>query len=161
MRGIPIAVGLLVFGIGFAEAQTRNTAYVCTGEVSGGLAYDDKARQWKGTAFSPDIKFMVRLKALRDYEDRYGQVTDYEVDITQMGTTSGANCRVRFGGDKTVKVYRGDDKVRCQYLTNEFILNVHTNRFLMLYPVGFTDREGISGIGGLPRITGGTCTKIE
>ena len=101
MRIIATALIIMAFAapsIAVAESN-QNSAYYCVGEVAAGLKYDETQKQWKGTAFTPDQKFVLRLRLVRTFlkkkENQFDEdetIRVYNVILTNRGSLFGDLC---------------------------------------------------------------------
>jgi hypothetical protein len=155
-----LAIGLPVF----AEAQEHDGSYYCVAEFSGGLAYDEKLKEWKGTRFRATEKFVVYFKYVGPhlpYGGGQSYTEDYFVTVTTSGSDKVETCKTYYNeaSDKiefTRDVGRGD----CQTFLHRYTFGLKYKRFLSTfewggYAIGMDEKTDT------PTISGGTCTKIR
>ena len=136
----------------------KDASYFCIAEFAGGLAYDERMKKWKGTAFRKEQKFVLRLKHLRTQaKSAFTEaVYDYNVTITEVGTNLARMCKAYPNPQVTVPEFAW---LVCDVGLREYRFNLKTNRFLSVYLVGYAD--GIDNDNNAPSIVGGTCTEIS
>jgi hypothetical protein len=156
---------LILTSSGSAVAQSRDAAYYCVAEASGGLKYNETTRKWEGASLRPEAKFVLRMNFLRarvqkeEYPSVVAEekVNDYTVTVTTSGQNIGVDCISQYPS-KTVTMYESGT-FRCYTAEIEYVFNVRTNRFLAIHRVGYVNGEDKDD--STPSIQGGTCTKID
>jgi len=146
-----------------AEAQIelgRDASYFCVEEFSGGLRYNENLKKWGAASFRADGKFVLKLKFIRSREshDFFGERAEYEVSITEAGTSGPTPC-VKFYGDRTVTIYQRPSTLGCEALGSSYRFGFESNRFLKAYLEGYWN--GSNNNDNTPNVAGGTCTKID
>lgn len=136
--------------------------YLCLPTASGGVSYDATSKTWVGVRFRLRDQLIVilnptkvgRQQGILDEQDAIG----YEIDIVPVGSKDRRRCRKDLSlPDDDIFIRFGVAK--CDYLLNDFKINLSTGRFMMIYPIGFLD--GQDNYENTPSITVGTCTKIQ
>ena len=147
MRGLTIAALLVMAfaapSIAVAESN-QNSAYYCVGEVAAGLKYDETQKQWKGTAFTPDQKFVLRLRLVRTFlkkkENQFDEdetIRVYNVIPTNRGDNFERKCS-SIGHMDDYEIFVGKyNIVTCDYGLVDYKFNLELNRFLATYAVGY------------------------
>jgi hypothetical protein len=127
-----------------ALGQESDRAYYCVVEASGGIHYNQVTKKWEGTGFYDPAgwfyKFVLRVKA-------------NEQVITYSATNMPEQCI----SNNARSVY--DLVISCSAGWMEYTFDFSTNRFLAVYPLGYTN--GVNNNSNTPFIAGGTCTKIN
>ncbi len=152
-----------------ASAQLRaegsgTSSYFCVVEASGGVAYNANMKKWVGMTFNPDGKFVLRLRQLsrRSEKNALGNdeaVTDYNISLTEFGSSTARTCEKIGSVDPTITVY-GDRALYCADGTTDYVFNITANRFLASDMRGYVFGKNDSSE-DYPSISAGTCTKIE
>jgi hypothetical protein len=145
----------------------KNSAYNCTAEAEGGLFYNKALKKWQGREFTPDHKFVLRLRFLRTYirkkEDEFQEdetINVYEATITNAGESFAQKCQ-SYSDTKEVAVGKYNT-VFCEAELFEYKINLDSKRYLATYSVGYAvGLHNDDEHSDTPVIEGGTCTKIE
>jgi hypothetical protein len=139
----------------------RDAAYFCTAEATGGIYFNKGSKRWEGTAFASNIKFVLRMKFIRDAEKETTVVSEYVATITKSGESYEAPCLPEepIPGDFHVDVYNGRNYFTCRDNPVSYQFNLNTNRFLRFYEWGYVDGKDTNN--DEPSATGGRCTRIE
>lgn len=167
MGGKILAAAILIacVPLGMANAQLgKDASYFCAEDISAGLVFDQRTKQWKSTTFRADKKFVLRLKLLETHKspadiNRY----KYNVTITDAGFSEPWKCLNSHlsstgTGDDPVVVLDLFDVFWCTAGGHEFKFNFKNNRFLRASLIGYVDGKDDRDT---PSIDGGTCTKID
>lgn len=154
------------YSVGATAQLAGDTNYFCTVESSGGISYDSVTKQWRGTSFRPNGKFVLKLKFVRARTVRNNflktdePVKDFEIYITESGHNFGQPCLSFSNEDrKTLTIYEEHLAVRCDASLSTYVFNFKTNRFIEAYLVGYV--AGEENNSNTPSVSGGTCTKIN
>ena len=60
---------------------------------------------------------------------------------------------------KWLTIHDDDGGFRCVTITEDFVVNIKTLRFLRIYPLGYV--SGQDNNDNTPSVSGGTCTTID
>jgi hypothetical protein len=140
--------------------EPRDTAYRCTEEFSGGLAFDAANDRWRGNTFRVAEKFSLQMTFMgssvrKTTAGENRRVSEFDVYIADA---TGRNPQPCFGGEgRPVGVEFG--QLACKRGLYDYKFNLTTNRFLYSYTVGYLD--GRNNNENTPHITGGTCTRAK
>ena len=137
-----------------AFSQSKDGAYYCVVEMSAGLAFD--GAKWSAAALRVDQKFVLRMKYGGSRIEEGKQVSDYDITITDAGTDFDRPCS---SNQKMVTIHDDDGGFRCGTITEDFVVNIKTLRFLRIYPLGYV--SGQDNNDNTPSVSGGTCTTID
>jgi hypothetical protein len=157
-----IATGLacLALPIATQAQEPRDTAYRCTEEFSGGLAFDAANDRWRGNAFRVFEKFTLQMRFMgttvrKSTVGDGRRVSEFDV---YLADATGRDPQPCFGGDgRPVAVENG--QVSCKKGLYDYKFNLTTNRFLYSYMIGYID--GRNDNENTPHITGGTCARAK
>lgn len=141
----------MIVSAGFAQ-ETKEGAYSCTAESSGGIFYNDRTKKWEGTGFRPLSKFTLRLKYVRTT----AEADEYAVTITPGGRNDGLPC-VSYRAQLAQFNELGFLVCRTELYNYKF--NLKAGRFVEAYLMGFISGQDIND--DTPLVSGGVCTKIE
>jgi hypothetical protein len=159
MKTLSAAILIACVPLTTANAELgKDASYFCIAEFAGGLAYDERMKKWKGTAFRKEQKFVLGLKHLRTQAKSAFTETvyDYNVTITEVGTNLARMCETYPNPQVTVPEFGW---LVCDVGLREYRFNLTTKRFLSVYLVGYAD--GIDNENNAPSIVGGVCTEIS
>jgi hypothetical protein len=153
---------LLASSLSILASEVQDLTYFCVEEFSGGLHYDETAKKWRGATFRADTKFILRLKHIRsrtqkDFIGKDEQVQDYDVTITESGSSVAKPCH-NYPASKTITL-DPSRWLRCSDSVERYIFNLNNNRFLSAYLYGYVNGKDTNE--DTPHVGGGTCTKIE
>jgi hypothetical protein len=148
--GAVIAAGLSTAAVGF---EPKDASYFCTGEISAGFAYDKTSKNWKGTTFKAEWKFVLRMKHVQS-------PGDFDVSITPAGSSDAMPCVSSLSLARAVQVNEYD-LFRCTVLVEDYLFSLRTNRFLKFYAGEYVGEMPTVHTPDTPSVEGGTCTKIE
>jgi hypothetical protein len=128
--------------------------------MSAGLAFDGASKKWSAAALRVDQKFVLRMKyggsRMAKLTAEEVQVSDYDITITDAGTDFDRPCSYN---QKMVTIHDDDGGFRCGTITEDFVVNIKTLRFLRIYPLGYV--SGQDNNDNTPSVSGGTCTRID
>jgi len=141
----------MIVGVSFAQ-QTREGAYSCAAESSGGIFFNDRTKKWEGTGFRPLSKFVLRLKYVRTTAER----DEYGATITLNGRNDALPC-LPYRTQLAQIDELGFLVCRTDFYNYKF--NLKAGRFVEAYLMGFTTGQDTND--DTPLVSGGVCTKIE
>jgi len=144
-------VAAMTVAVSFAQ-QTKEGAYSCAAESSGGIFYNDRTKKWEGTGFRPLSKFVLKLKYVRTTADG----DEYAATITPGGRNDALPClsyRTQLARINEL----GFLVCRTEFYNYKF--NLKAGRFVEAYLMGYINGQDIND--DTPLVSGGVCTKIE
>jgi len=156
VKVITALVGATLALVQPAFSQSKDGAYYCVVEMSAGLAFDGASKKWSAAALRVDQKFVLRMKYGGSHIEEGKQVSDYDITITDAGTDFDRPCS---SNQKMVTIHDDDGGFRCGTITEDFVVNIKTLRFLRIYPLGYV--SGQDNNDNTPSVSGGTCTRID
>jgi hypothetical protein len=139
-----------------AFSQSKDGAYYCVVEMTAGLAFDEASKKWSAAALRVDQKFVLRMKYGASRIEEGKQVSDYDITITDASTDFDRPCS---SNQEMVTIHHDDGGFRCGTITEDFVVNIKTLRFLRIYPLGYV--SGQDNNDNTPSVSGGTCTTID
>ena len=156
MRAITALIVASLALVQSAFSQSKDGAYHCVVEMSAGLGFDRTSKKWFATTFRVDQKFVLRMKYGGSRIEEGKQVSDYDITIMDAGTDFDRPCS---SNQKMVTIHDDDGGFRCGTITEDFVVNIKTLRFLRIYPLGYV--SGQDNNDNTPSVSGGTCTRID
>jgi hypothetical protein len=156
MRGY-IAVATLLFLSSTAYSQSKGGSYNCVAEWSAGGWYNSASKKWEGSVLNLpalNLQFILKMTFVEMRTDQ--NFARFNISITKSGSNIPVYCRAA-NNPKEVSV--SFDRFQCTILSNEFVFDLNTNRFLHTSTFGYVD--GKENNNNTPYIAGGTCTRIE
>ena len=137
--------------LSFAQ-QSKDGAYSCAAESSGGIFYNDQTKKWAGTSFRPLSKFILRLKYVRTTTEG----DEYAVTVTPNGRNDALPCI-----SYRTQLVQTDEFgfLVCRTEFHNYKFNLKTGRFVEVYLMGYINGHDTND--DTPVVSGGVCTKIE
>jgi hypothetical protein len=132
--------------------QTKEGAYSCTAESSGGIFFNDRTKKWEGTGFRPLSKFILTIKYVRTTADG----DEYAATITPSGRNDALPC-LSYRTQLAQINELGFLTCRTEFYNYKF--NLKAGRFVEAYLMGYINGQDIND--DTPLVSGGSCTKIE
>lgn len=125
-----------------AKKEQKN--YLCTGEVEGGLDFNESTGKWDGGKFGAGVKFLVKVND-KEYPEFAATVSPVSQKKPRF---------ICLKGDE----YTYANAQVCKGFYGRFVYSLETLRFLSSYLVGYLDGKDNSG--NRPAIQGGTCSPL-
>jgi hypothetical protein len=140
-----------IVAVSFAQ-QTKEGAYSCAAESSGGIFYNDRTKKWEGTSFRPQSKFILRVKYVRTTADG----DEYTATIAPGGRDDSLPCL----SYRTQLAQISDfGLLVCRTEFYNYKFNLKAGRFVEGYLMGYINGQDLND--DTPLVSGGVCTRIE
>jgi hypothetical protein len=141
----------ITVAVSFAQ-QSKEGAYSCAAESSGGIFYNDQTKKWEGTSFRPLSKFILRLKYVRTTTEG----DEYAVTVTPSGRNDALPCI-----SYRTQLAQIDEFgfLVCRTESYNYKFNLKAGRFVEAYLMGYINGHDTND--DTPVVSGGVCTKIE
>ena len=146
------------------RAQSKDGAYYCVTEFSGGLAYNETLKRWQSATFRPTYKFVTNFKYIGPHINDSGVAPyseDYYVTITPSGGDKSEDCLTYFlARSEKIEFTIAGGLGSCETIGARYSFNLKNKRFLRVFENGYVN-GGADKDSDTPSIGGGTCTKIQ
>lgn len=155
-------------------AQAQTTAkwagkYFCKSTASGGVAWQEQLKEWRGTSFKTNKQFVVSITEAPKAQQQTvapsssGEIPgQYNILITQLGESRGTHCNVSGStmwlDTRPILIYDWGF-VRCDASLSVITLHLGAMRFMEAYQQGFWNGE--DNTANTPYIEIGNCARIE
>ena len=128
--------------------NVKYTKYLCVAETAGGLTYDKILKRWKGTEFSTDSKYIVKIP-IKNTINKLIQ-KDISAHVIEVGETDILhNCKIEYS----------DIIYTCGITQTGMVFNKTTMRYIKHYLLGY-HWGNVDGDVDTPYIEGGKCSPL-